>query len=122
MHRSTGAHGTFRRNGSTAEEKSIFSISPDRLLDAIENDAALIGRDYRGGMSGAAEGAYIEDPSWPLPCLPRPKKLMPDQCKEALQRLEPGETQANVARSYGLSAITVRRMVRSARPSGGLAR
>ena len=47
---------------------------------------------------------------------------MPDQCKEALQRLECGETQANVARSYGLSAITVRRMVRSARPSGGLAR
>ena len=52
----------------------------------------------------------------------RPKKLMPDQCKEALQRLESGETQANVALSYGLSTATVSRMLRSARLSGGLAR
>ena len=51
----------------------------------------------------------------------RPKKLMPDQCKEALQRLESGESRAAVARSYGLSQATVNRMVRSARPSGGLA-
>jgi hypothetical protein len=48
-----------------------------------------------------------------------PKKLVPDQCKEALQRLESGETRANVALSYGLSVATVRRMVRSSRFSGG---
>ena len=47
----------------------------------------------------------------------RPKKLMPDQCKEALQRLESGETQVGVALSYGLSKATVGRMVRSARLS-----
>jgi len=50
----------------------------------------------------------------------RPKKLMPDQRKEALQRLESGESRAAVARSYGLSAATVGRMVRSARISAGL--
>lgn len=44
----------------------------------------------------------------------RPKKLMPHQCEEALQRLESGETKASVARSYGLSKSTVSRMVRSA--------
>ena len=45
----------------------------------------------------------------------RPKKLIPEQREEALQRLGSGETQANVARSYGLSQATIRRMVRSAR-------
>jgi hypothetical protein len=45
----------------------------------------------------------------------RPKKLMPDQREEALQRLDSGETKAAVARSYGLSTATVNRMVRSAR-------
>ena len=50
----------------------------------------------------------------------RPKKLMPDQCKEALLRLDSGESRAAVARSYGLSKATVGRMVRSARISAGL--
>ena len=48
----------------------------------------------------------------------RPKKLIPEQCEEALQRLGSGETQANVARSYGLSQATILRMVRSARVAG----
>jgi len=30
---------------------------------AFENDAALIGRDYRGGMSGAAEGPTSKTPA-----------------------------------------------------------
>ena len=47
----------------------------------------------------------------------RPKALMPDQRKEALQRLESGESRAAVARSYGVSKATVYRMVRSACPS-----
>jgi len=34
----------------------------------------------------------------------RPKKLMPHQRKEALVRLESGESRADVARSYGASA------------------
>ena len=50
----------------------------------------------------------------------RPKALMPDQRKKALQRLESGESRAAVARSYGVSKATVYRMVRSACPSGGL--
>ena len=41
----------------------------------------------------------------------RPKKLMPYQCEEALQRLESGETKAAVARSFGLSKSTVSRIV-----------
>ena len=45
---------------------------------------------------------------------------MPDQCKEALLRLDSGESRAAVARSYGLSKATVGRMVRSARISAGL--
>jgi len=48
----------------------------------------------------------------------RPKKLMPHQRKEALVRLESGESMAAVARSYSLSTSTVRRMVRSTRLSG----
>lgn len=50
----------------------------------------------------------------------RPKKLLPDECKEALRRLDGGESKAAVARSYGLSKSTVGRMVQSARLSGGL--
>jgi hypothetical protein len=49
----------------------------------------------------------------------RPKKLLPDDCKEALRRLDGGESKAAVARSYGLSKSTVSRMVQSARLSGG---
>ena len=51
----------------------------------------------------------------------RPKKLMPHQCEEALQRLESGETKAAVARSFGLSKSTVSRIVRSARLATQLA-
>ena len=49
----------------------------------------------------------------------RPKKLLPDECKEALRRLGGGESKAAVARSYGLSKSTVSRMVQSARLYGG---
>jgi transposase-like protein len=51
----------------------------------------------------------------------RPKKLLPDDCKEALRRLDGGESKAAVARSYGLSKSTVSRLVHSARLSGGQA-
>ena len=51
----------------------------------------------------------------------RPKKLLPDECKEALRRLDGGESQAAVARSYSLSKSTVNRLVHSARLSGGQA-
>ena len=50
----------------------------------------------------------------------RPKKLLPDDCKEALRRLDGGESKAAVARSYGLSKSTVSRLVHSARLSDGL--
>ena len=45
----------------------------------------------------------------------RPKKLLPDECKEALRRLECGESKAAVARSYSLSKSTVNRLVHSDR-------
>jgi hypothetical protein len=48
----------------------------------------------------------------------RPKKLLPDECKEALRRLECGESKAAVARRYSLSKSTVNRLVHSARLSG----
>jgi hypothetical protein len=51
----------------------------------------------------------------------RPKKLMPYQCEEALQRLESGETKAAVARSFGVSKSTVSRIVHSARLATQLA-
>ena len=47
----------------------------------------------------------------------RPKKLLPDECKEALRRLECGESKVAVARSYDLSKSTVSRLVQSARLS-----
>ena len=50
----------------------------------------------------------------------RPKKLLPDECKKALRRLDGGESRAAVARSYGVSKSTVSRLVQSARLSGGL--
>jgi DNA invertase Pin-like site-specific DNA recombinase len=39
----------------------------------------------------------------------RPRKLTPFQRKEALARLDAGETQADIARSYGVDATTTGR-------------
>lgn len=47
----------------------------------------------------------------------RPKKLLPDECKEALRRLECEKSKVAVARSYDLSKSTVSRLVQSARLS-----
>ena len=41
----------------------------------------------------------------------RPRKLTPFQRKEALARLDAGETQADIARSYGVDATTIGRLV-----------
>jgi DNA invertase Pin-like site-specific DNA recombinase len=40
----------------------------------------------------------------------RPRKLTPFQRKEALGRLDAGETQADIARSYGVDATTIGRL------------
>ena len=40
----------------------------------------------------------------------RPRKLSPYQRDEALQRLTAGETQANIARSYGVDGSTISRL------------
>jgi DNA invertase Pin-like site-specific DNA recombinase len=40
----------------------------------------------------------------------RPRKLTPHQRQEALQRLEAGETQADVARTYNVDATTIGRL------------
>ena len=49
----------------------------------------------------------------------RPVKLTAHQRQEALLRLESGDTQADVARSYNVSEATVSRLVRAARPFVG---
>jgi DNA invertase Pin-like site-specific DNA recombinase len=41
----------------------------------------------------------------------RPRKLSPFQRKEALARLDAGETQADIARTYGVDATTIGRLV-----------
>lgn len=41
----------------------------------------------------------------------RPRKLTPFQRKEALARLDAGETQADIARTYGVDATTIGRLV-----------
>ena len=43
----------------------------------------------------------------------RPRKLTPHQRQEALARLEAGETQADVARTYNMDASTIGRLKRS---------
>ena len=40
----------------------------------------------------------------------RPRKLTPHQRQEALQRLEQGETQADIARTYNVDATTIGRL------------
>jgi DNA invertase Pin-like site-specific DNA recombinase len=40
----------------------------------------------------------------------RPRKLTAHQRQEALQRLEAGETQADVARTYNVDATTIGRL------------
>ena len=40
----------------------------------------------------------------------RPRKLTPHQRQEALARLEAGETQADVARTYNVDATTIGRL------------
>ena len=40
----------------------------------------------------------------------RPRKLSPFQRKEALARVDAGETQADIARSYGVDATTIGRL------------
>jgi len=41
----------------------------------------------------------------------RPRKLTPHQRQEAITRLNAGETQADVARTYGMDATTIGRLL-----------
>jgi DNA invertase Pin-like site-specific DNA recombinase len=53
----------------------------------------------------------------------RPRKMSPHQRQEAIQRLQAGETQADVARTYNVTAATICRMAASspfAPAAGGL--
>ena len=102
------------KGGSDAEPNRITLCTScrDKLHQRQRDDALNRSKRIKTAFAARrARGASIG----------RPKKLMPHQCEEALQRLRSGESQANVARSFGLSEATVRRMVRSARLSGALA-
>ena len=44
----------------------------------------------------------------------RPPKLNPHQRREAIERLKAGETQADIARTYGVDATTIGRLECSA--------
>ena len=101
---------TNSKGGSDAEPNRITLCTGclDHLLERRRSGAQSSKRIKTGLAARRARGANIG----------RPKKLMSDQRKEALQRLESGESPADVARSYGLSVATIRRMVRSARFGG----
>ena len=102
---------TKAKGGSDAEPNRITlcTICHDRLHEQRYGANKHSKRIKTGLAARRARGASIG----------RPKKLMPDQRKEVLQRLESGESRADVARSYGLSKATVGRMVRSAPPASG---
>ena len=103
---------TRAKGGSDAEHNRITLCTSchDKLHQGQRNGARNHSQRIKTAFAARrARGASIG----------RPKKLMPDQRKEALQRLEAGESRADVARSYGLSEATIGRMVRSARLSGG---
>jgi DNA-binding NarL/FixJ family response regulator len=104
---------TKAKGGSDAEPNRITLCTSchDKLLQRQRNGAYTHSKHIKIALAARrARGASIG----------RPKKLMPDQRKEVLQRLELGEPRADVARSYGLSVATINRMVRSARLSGGI--
>ena len=103
---------TKAKGGSDAEPNRITLCTSchDKLLQRQRNGAYTHSKHIKIALAARrARGASIG----------RPKKLMPDQRKEVLQRLESGESRADVARSYGLSKATVGRMVRSAPPASG---
>ena len=104
---------TKAKGGSDAEPNRITLCTSchDKLLHRQRNGAYTHSKHIKIALAARrARGASIG----------RPKKLMPDQRKEVLQRLELGEPRAVVARSYGLSVATINRMVLSARLSGGI--
>ena len=104
---------TKAKGGSDAERNRITLCTgcQDKLHQQHRYDAHKQSQRIKTAFAARrARGASIG----------RPKKLMTDQCEEALQRLESGESRAAVARSYGLSRSTVSRIVRSARLSGNL--
>jgi DNA-binding NarL/FixJ family response regulator len=101
---------TKAKGGSDAEPNRItFCISCNEKHEQRYGPNKHSKRIKTGLAARRARGASIG----------RPKKLMPDQRKEVLQRLESGESRADVARSYGRSKATVGRMVRSAPPASG---
>jgi len=98
-----------KKGGSDAEPNRItLCASCHDKRHEQRYGASTHGRRIKAALSARrARGAGIG----------RPKKLIPQQLEEALRRLASGETQANVARSYGLSRATMGRIVRSARLS-----
>jgi hypothetical protein len=105
-------HGRLLRDGGDAEANRItLCASCDGKLHQQRYGARKHSQRIKTALAARrARGALVG----------RPKKLMPDECQEALRRLESGESKASVARSYRLSKATVSRMVRSARLSDGL--
>ena len=103
-------HGRLLRDGGDAEANRItLCASCDDKLHQQRYGARKHSQRIKTAMAARrARGARIG----------RPKKLLPDECKEALRRLECGESKAAVARRYSLSKSTVNRLVHSARLSG----
>ena len=105
-------HGHLLKDGGDAEANRItLCTSCQDKLHGQRYGARKHSQRIKTAMAARrARGASIG----------RPKKLMPDQCEEALQRLASGETKAALARSYGLSKSTVSRIVRAARLAASL--
>ena len=100
-----------KKGGSDAEPNRItLCASCHDKRHEQRYGASTHGRRIKAALSARrARGANIG----------RPRKLLPDECKEALRRLDSGESKAAVARSYGLSKSTVSRLVHSAAFRGG---
>ena len=91
---------------SLAERWADTGTATGRLMIAVLGGLADVERDLirtrtaEGRSRAKARGAHLG----------RPRKMTPDQQREARQRLGDGEPLADLARTYGVSASTISRL------------
>jgi len=99
----TDAKARFR---SLAEPWADTGTATGRLMIAVLGGLADVERDLirtrtaEGRARARTRGVHLG----------RPRKMTPDQLREARQRLHDGEPLADLARSYGVSASTISRL------------
>lgn len=91
---------------SLAEPWADTGTATGRLMIAVLGGLADVERDLirtrtaEGRSRAKARGAHLG----------RPRKMTPDQQREATERLGAGEALADLARTYGVSASTISRL------------